>query len=202
MSSNRNSARVRALRGANLRLAGALLLVVVVLLAVGGVAQAQDKTLYWQRYDVDITILTNGDFRVIETNELVFTSGTFRFGQREIPIDKLDGISDVTVSEEGGPDTRSRAAVSLIPTASARKMARFSSAITSPPAATQRRTIVIAYTVSERVTMFPEEGVDQLSGRRSRRAIRSRCALAVIPCVCPKARPSRISLYGAKSLTM
>ena len=33
-----------------------LLLTLVLLLAFGSVALAQDKTLYWQRYDVDIAI--------------------------------------------------------------------------------------------------------------------------------------------------
>ena len=55
----------------------------VLILAFAGVAQAQDKTLYWQRYDVDITVQQSGDMRVVETQELVFTSGTFRYGQRE-----------------------------------------------------------------------------------------------------------------------
>ena len=85
MSSNRNSARARAWRGANLRLAGALVSVVVVLLAVGGVAQAQDKTLYWQRYDVDLTVLQNGDLRAIRnqrggfSRQVHFNSASARY---------------------------------------------------------------------------------------------------------------------------
>ena len=80
-----------------------LLLVLVLGLAFGNVALAQSKSLYWQRYDVDIAIQTNGDFRVTETQELVFTSGTFHFGQREINLNRLNNISDVTVKEANGP---------------------------------------------------------------------------------------------------
>ena len=39
-------------------------------------AQGQTKSLYLQRYDADITILTSGDFRVIETQELVYRNST------------------------------------------------------------------------------------------------------------------------------
>ena len=74
-----------------------LFLMLALTLAFASVAQAQDKTLYWQRYDVDITVQKNGDLRVIETQELVFTSGTFRYGQREIALNRLSSISDVTV---------------------------------------------------------------------------------------------------------
>ena len=52
------------------------LLFIVLLLAAAPAALAQEKTLYWQRYDVDLTVLQSGDFRVVETQELVFTSGT------------------------------------------------------------------------------------------------------------------------------
>src|SRR5512143_1318350 len=77
-------------------------LVVVLLLAFGGVAHAQTKTLYWQRYDVDITVQQNGDLRIVETQELVFTQGTYQYGQREISLANMGGISNVSVQEEGG----------------------------------------------------------------------------------------------------
>ena len=80
------------------------LLALVLLLSFSGLASAQQtKTLYWQRYDPDITILKNGDFRVEETQELVFTNGTFRFGQREIPINRFSDLTDITVREQNGP---------------------------------------------------------------------------------------------------
>ena len=45
-------------------------------------ALAQDKRLYWENYDVDIAIQQDGCFRVVESQELTFTVGTFRYGIR------------------------------------------------------------------------------------------------------------------------
>lgn len=68
------------------RLPSALALALVLLVAFGGIAAAQQtKTLYWQRYDVDLDVQKSGDVRVTETQELVFTNGTFRFGRPRNP---------------------------------------------------------------------------------------------------------------------
>ncbi len=64
--------------------------------------QAQDKSLYWANYDVDLTVQPDGCFRVVETQELVFTAGTFRFGVRSIPTANTSSIDQVQVSELGG----------------------------------------------------------------------------------------------------
>ena len=40
------------------------LLILILILAFGGAARAQDKTLYWQRYDVDLAPQKNGDLHV------------------------------------------------------------------------------------------------------------------------------------------
>jgi len=64
-------------------------------------ASAESKTLYWERMDVDITVLPNGDFIVQETQVIVFTSGTFTYGYRSIPTDRLTSITDVAVWEDG-----------------------------------------------------------------------------------------------------
>lgn len=66
-------------------------------------ALAQSKTFVWERLDVEITVLPNGDFLVQETQVILFTSGTFTFGYRAIPADRLDSISDVEVWEDGQP---------------------------------------------------------------------------------------------------
>ncbi|MDH7487407.1 MAG: DUF2207 domain-containing protein [Anaerolineae bacterium] len=71
------------------------------LLMVVGIAYAQGKTLYWQRLDVEITVNEDGTFRVEETQEIVFTSGTFTFGYRDIDMRWLESISDVEVREGG-----------------------------------------------------------------------------------------------------
>jgi uncharacterized membrane protein YgcG len=76
-----------------------LLLAFVVILGSWGAAQAQDKSLYWQRYDVNITVQQNSDMLVEEIQQIAFTSGTFRFGFAAIPLDRVERITDVEVSE-------------------------------------------------------------------------------------------------------
>ena len=78
------------------------LLILIAILAFSGIAQAQDKTLYWQRYDVDLAPQKNGDLHVTETQELVFTNGTFQYGQRAIPMDRLGEIKNIQVRELDG----------------------------------------------------------------------------------------------------
>ena len=79
------------------------LLILILILTFSGAARAQDKTLYWQRYDVDLAPQLNGDLHVAETQELVFTNGTFRYGQRVIPLNRLGEIKNIQVRETGRP---------------------------------------------------------------------------------------------------
>jgi uncharacterized membrane protein YgcG len=64
-------------------------------------ALAQTQSLYWERFDVNIAVQTNGDLRVQETQVINFTSGVFHEGFAEISTANTDGITDVTVSENG-----------------------------------------------------------------------------------------------------
>jgi len=81
-------------------LIGLGVLILLALAAVSGVA-AQDKTLYWERYDVTITVNPDGTFWVEESQAINFTSGTFRYGYRSIPLNRVDKITDVQVFENG-----------------------------------------------------------------------------------------------------
>ncbi|MBI3764185.1 MAG: DUF2207 domain-containing protein [Chloroflexi bacterium] len=60
---------------------------------------AQNKTLVWRRYDVDITVMPSGDMRVVETQEIEFLSGTFTQGYAVIPSLRTDEITDFSVRE-------------------------------------------------------------------------------------------------------
>ncbi|HBY96849.1 MAG TPA: hypothetical protein DEP84_23360, partial [Chloroflexi bacterium] len=60
-----------------------------------------EKSLYWEHFDVTIDVLDDGDLRVTERNDINFTSGTFTFGYREIPTNRVTGITDVTVVGDG-----------------------------------------------------------------------------------------------------
>jgi len=64
-----------------------------------GVAQAQGKTLFWARWDVDITVREDGTFRVVEEQTIEFTSGVFTFGTRGIDTSRLGTIAAVEVRE-------------------------------------------------------------------------------------------------------
>ncbi len=139
-----------------------VLLVLALVLALAGVAQAQDKTLYWQRYDVDITVQKNGDMRVIETQELVFTSGAFRYGQREIALNRLSNISDVTVGELGGQQYALANTDAPYTYRTFQEGGYLKVRYNFPPSTDTRRTIVIGYTVSGSLRYYPDNGVDQL----------------------------------------
>ena len=81
----------------------ALLIAVSVLAAAAPWrAEAQDQTLYWDRFDVDITVNQDGTFDVVETQAITFTSGTFRRGFRSIDGSKLTGITDIGVADGSG----------------------------------------------------------------------------------------------------
>ncbi len=81
------------------------LLIAATILAAGApfAAHAQDKTLFWDRFDVDINVNTDGSLDVVETQAITFTSGTFQRGFRSIDGSKLSDITDVTVADENGP---------------------------------------------------------------------------------------------------
>lgn len=82
-----------------------VIVVTAALASTAGVALAAGS-LYWDRYDVDIVVNLDGSFRVTETQTIVFVDGSFHVGFAAIPIDKLDTITDVQVSEDGRPYRR------------------------------------------------------------------------------------------------
>src|SRR3982750_4513151 len=63
---------------------------------------AQSRSVYWNRWDthIDNVDVTNNTYDVTENYDIEFT-GSFRFGSRVIPLNNLDSITDVTVSENG-----------------------------------------------------------------------------------------------------
>ena len=83
----------------------ALVLVVVAVATVSGAAYALSE-LYWDRYDVDIEVRPDGTLRVTETQTIVFVNGSFHVGFASIPLDRLDTLTDIQVSENGRPYQR------------------------------------------------------------------------------------------------
>ena len=62
-------------------------------------AAAQSGSVAADRYDVDITVADGGALNVVERLSLDFTGGPFRHGYRDIPLDRVEAIRDVQVSE-------------------------------------------------------------------------------------------------------
>ncbi len=69
---------------------------------------AQSRSVYWNWWDVAIDQVdtTANSFRVTESYGITF-SGTFRFGSVVIPLDRLQRIDNVLVTQNGKPLTAS-----------------------------------------------------------------------------------------------
>ncbi|MCS7220151.1 MAG: DUF2207 domain-containing protein [Anaerolineae bacterium] len=137
------------------RLLSAAGLLIALLLMTAGLAQAQGKTLYWDRWDVDITIRPDGTFRVVEQQTIEFTSGTFQFGTRGIETSRLDRISEVEVSEG---DRSFRESDSQEPWTFTTYMdgSEFKIQWFFPPTSDSRHTYTITYTVSGGLRYYPD----------------------------------------------
>lgn len=75
------------------------LLLAAALAVLAGAVRAQDKSLLWKRYDVNLTVQRNSDILVEEIQQIQFLSGTFRFGFAAIPLERVERITDVSVVE-------------------------------------------------------------------------------------------------------
>lgn len=143
-----------------LRVVHLVLAVCVALTLAALPAHAQDKSLYWGHYDVDITIQQDGCFRVVETQELVFTLGTFRYGIRTIPTANTTSMTDVTVSELGGQAYDSSSSGAPYTYDVYQTGEDLNVRYNFPPSSDSSRTIVIGYTVCGGLLYYP--GGDQL----------------------------------------
>jgi hypothetical protein len=65
-------------------------------------ADAQEKTLVWERFDVDIVVNEDGSFNVAEQQQIRFTRGSFTFGFREIPARNYSYIDNWSVTDASG----------------------------------------------------------------------------------------------------
>ena len=85
-----------------LRRVSFFLLLLIVLLSGTGTGRAQVKSYYWERFDVHVQVLENGNLFVTEQQILNFSGAPFTFGFRTVPTGRNgnnDGISRVSVSE-------------------------------------------------------------------------------------------------------
>lgn len=90
----------RLLRGAAAVLA--LLLVWQLVVAVRAPDALAARSVEWSQFNVDIKLLSDGKLAVTEMQVIDFEDGPFTAGSRNIPLGKVDGISNVRVSEVVG----------------------------------------------------------------------------------------------------
>ncbi len=133
-----------------------LVLVSLLISAAASPAYAQDRSLYWGSYDVVITVQPDGCFRVVETQELVFTAGTFRFGNRTIPTEFTSGIDNVRVSELDGEVYRRSASGEPFTFDVTQSGGDINIRYNFPPTSDASRTIVIEYTVCGGLLYYPD----------------------------------------------
>ena len=71
-------------------------------------SSAQIKTFYWESFNVEMTLLSNGNLRIVETQKLNFSGDPFTFGFGTIYTGSKgnnDGIVDVSVREVDANDS-------------------------------------------------------------------------------------------------
>ena len=73
------------------------------------VASAAEQQVRYNRFDVDIATQPDGSYRVTETQEVAFLSGSFRRASRNVGLRNVVEVRDIAVSEGGraravGPD--------------------------------------------------------------------------------------------------
>lgn len=77
-------------------------LLLLVILLTPQSSNAQTKSFYWERFDVDITLQENGDMHIVERQTLNFSGEPFTYGFATIKTGDAgnnDNITDIRVSE-------------------------------------------------------------------------------------------------------
>ena len=78
--------------------------------------RAAEKSIVWDRFDVDIAVNPDGTFDVAEHQAIRFVDGTFTFGYRNIPKRNFSQLTNWAVTDAGGNTyTRQTAARSHTP---------------------------------------------------------------------------------------
>jgi uncharacterized protein (TIGR04222 family) len=70
-------------------------------LALAGTAAAQDPVV-WEQYDVSLDVREDGSIHVTEDQVIRF-NGTYRFGFADIPLDRIEDLSNVEITVDGQP---------------------------------------------------------------------------------------------------
>lgn len=121
-----------------------------------------ERSVEWSRFDVAVKLLTDGKLAVTETQVIDFTDGPFTAGSRNIPLGKVDGISNVGIAEIVDGNKTIYQQVSSFD----RKPGTFAVSQTSSellinwgftPTSDANRTFELTYLVEGAVRNYPEE---------------------------------------------
>jgi hypothetical protein len=121
---------------------------------------AAARSAEYDRFDVQLTVLDDGTFRIVETQTVDFTDGPFIGGHRSIPLTRISGVENVAVSELVDGD--------LVPFELSDSeeydtywIARSSTEVdiqwTFPPARDEIRTFVVEYDLIGALRYYPNE---------------------------------------------
>ena len=134
---------------------GPVLILLLYLLAFAPVATAQSKSVEVERRDGRMAIQQNGDVQVTETWEVNFIGGPFHFAFREIPLNRVNDITDWKVSENGQAYTEesseSSNTFSVTNSDNGRKITWY-----FPDTTEATRTFQLSYTLHGAVRVYPD----------------------------------------------
>jgi hypothetical protein len=78
------------------------LIIIISLLSTAPKSYAQEKTLVWERFDVDLVVRKDGSLVVAEHQTIRFTQGSFTSGFRDIPRNNLGYIDSWSITDDAG----------------------------------------------------------------------------------------------------
>ncbi len=84
------------------------LIILLLVLFVAIPVAAQNKSVVWNRFDVDITVEPDGSFDVVEKQEIQFMGGPFHFGYRDLSTKYTEAITDILVGDVNGAYLQNR----------------------------------------------------------------------------------------------
>jgi len=118
---------------------------------------AQSRTLRWLRWDVDVTINSDGTFDVYEEREVQFIGGDFRFGYFELERNQFTSMDNLRISEPGQPYEQSRSeqphTYYVDESSSGYDITWY-----YPTSRDETRTFIIEYTISDGIIISDEVG--------------------------------------------
>jgi uncharacterized membrane protein len=141
------------------RLIAVFVCLIVASTVLAGFAYAQGQSVVGQSFDVDLTVLENGDIEVVETRTIAFQGGPFQRGFRTIPLQRIERISDV---EFFGGDRRYEQSTSQQPYTYQTSVDGNNFSITwyFPPISNETLTFELRYTAEGALRIY--EGGDQI----------------------------------------